>query len=117
MATEESYKDYVLEQATGAGTLGTKHMFGVYCLYCDEKSVGFICEDSVLVKPTDEGRAYIGEVEERELFPGSKLWFAIDDKIDDREWFAGLIKLTASTLPAPKNKKPRAGGKKKYLIN
>jgi TfoX/Sxy family transcriptional regulator of competence genes len=117
MVTQESYKNFVLEQAAGAGELDVKSMFGVYCLYCDGKSVAFICEDAVLVKETDAGRAYIGEVVERELFPGSNLWFAIEDRVDDRDWFSGLIRLTASTLPPPKNRKPRSGGKKKYLIN
>lgn len=111
--------EFIVEQAEGAGLISTKRMFGVYCMYCDGKPVGFICEDQVLIKPTDAGRAYIGDVVETELFPGSKLWFSITDRFEDREWFAELVRVTASALPPPKPRKPRSvkkNGPKKYLI-
>jgi DNA transformation protein and related proteins len=117
MSTRESFRDYILEQAEGSGELDTKRMFGVYCLYCNRKPVAFICEDRVLVKETTAGRAYIGEPAETELFPGSKPWFDIEDRFEDREWFSRLVGLTAEALPPPKPKKPRSGGKKKYLMN
>ena len=111
--------EFIVEQAEGAGRISTRRMFGVYCLYCDGKPVGFICEDQVLIKPTEKGRAYIGDVDEMELFPGSKLWFSVTDRFEDREWFAELVRLTASGLPPPKPRKrraPKKGSPKKYLI-
>ena len=117
MTTPDSFKDFILEQAADAGTLDTKPMFGVYCLYCDGNPVAFIREDCVMVKETDAGRAYIGDVVEAELFPGSNLWFAVEDRYEDREWFSQLIKITSASLPPAKNQKQGRGGKKKYLIN
>ncbi len=107
--------EFIVEQAEGAGDISTKKMFGSYCLYCDGKPVAFIGEDSVFVKPTEKGRAYIDDPVEGELFPGSKLWFIIGDRFEEREWFSELIRITAGELPPPKPRKPRAR-KKKYLI-
>jgi DNA transformation protein and related proteins len=114
MATDESFKEFIVEQAEGAGRLRANRMFGVYCLYCDDKPVAFICEDSVLVKETAGGRAYIGDPVEGELFPGSRLWFVIESQFEDRDWFSGLIHVTAAELLPPRPRKKRA---KKYLIN
>jgi TfoX/Sxy family transcriptional regulator of competence genes len=116
MATSEGFMEFIVEQAEGAGHISTKRMFGAYCLYCDEKPVAFIGENSVFVKPTEKGRAFIGDVTEGELFPGSKLWFIIEERFEERDWFSELIRLTAGELPQPKPRKPRAG-KKKYLMN
>ncbi len=116
MATEESFMEFIAEQAADAGEITTRRMFGSYCLYCDGKPVAFIGEDAVFVKPTEPGRAYIGEVTEGELFPGSKLWFVIEDRYEEREWFSALIRITADAIPAPKPRKKGPGKNRKYLI-
>ena len=108
--------EFIVEQAEDSGTITTKRMFGSYCLYCDGKPVAFIGEDAVFVKPTEKGRAFIGNVTESELFPGSKLWFVIEDRYEERDWFSALLRTTAAELPPPKPRKPRKGSKKKYLI-
>ena len=98
--------------------MSARRMFGVWCLYCDGKPVAFIFDDRVLVKETEQGRAFIGEVAETELFPGSKPWFLVEDRYEEREWFSQLLRITADSLPPPKPRRSRRpGGRKKYLIN
>ncbi len=117
--------EYVAEQAAGAGEISSRRMFGAYCLYCGGKPFSLIVEDLVYVKPTGAGRVYIGEPEEAPPFPGAKNWFVVEDRLDDREWFSGLVRTTADALPLPKPKKARkkagAGGRDRtghrYLIN
>ena len=116
MAATESFREYIVEQLEDAGRITWRKMFGAFCLYCDGKPVAFIADDRLLVKPTGAGRAYIGEPEETELFPGSRLWFSVEDRCDDREWLAGLVRITADELPAPKPRTKKAGGKRKYLM-
>lgn len=116
MPSTESFKDFIEEQMGDAGTIASRRMFGAYCLYCDGKPVAFICDDQLLVKPTEKGREFIGEVTGTELFPGSKQWFIVEDRYEDREWLSQLIRITAEELPPPKPKKKKAGNPKKYLI-
>ncbi|UJW83883.1 TfoX/Sxy family protein [Devosia sp. SL43] len=106
MSSQQKTVDYILEQTADAGTMTARKMFGEYGMYCDGKVMAFICDDQLFVKPTEAGRAYLGEVTEAEAYPGSKMYFLIDgDRWDDAEWMAGLVKATADALPAPKAKK------------
>jgi TfoX/Sxy family transcriptional regulator of competence genes len=116
MASNQSFVDYVVEQIENAGNISYRKMFGEYALYCDSKVVALICDDRLFVKPTDEARAYIGNVIEGSPYPGAKPYFLIKEGMDDRNWLSGLIKITAEALPNPKPKKTkskRSGSSKK----
>jgi TfoX/Sxy family transcriptional regulator of competence genes len=68
--------------------------------------VALICDDQLFVKPTKVGKAYIGEAAEAPPYAGAKPSYLIsEDKWDDAEWLAELIRLTAAELPLPKPKK------------
>ncbi|KRA55381.1 TfoX/Sxy family protein [Devosia sp. Root635] len=108
MSSQQKTVDYIAEQSAGAGIITTKKMFGEYGMYCDGKVLAFICDDQLFIKPTEAGRTYLGEVVEAPAYPGSKLYFLIDgDRWDDADWLAGLVKVTADALPAPKPKKAK----------
>lgn len=64
MATQRRTVDYLLEQATSAGTVSTKPMFGEYGVYVDGKMIGSICDDQLYVKPTASGRLHAEPVSE-----------------------------------------------------
>lgn len=105
MPTNQSTADFLADQVAAAGLITTKKMFGEYALYCDGKVVAFICDDQLFVKPTEEGRSFIGEVEEAPAYPGSKMYFRIDEaKWEDREWMARLMRVTADAVPAKNGK-------------
>ena len=108
MSSQQKTIDYIAEQSAAAGTITTRRMFGEYALYCDGKVVAFVCDDQLFIKPTEAGRAWLGTVTEAPAYPGSKLYFLIDgDRWDDADWLAGLVKVTADALPAPKVKKAK----------
>ena len=105
MATEQSIVDFILEQIKNAGTVYAKKMFGEYGLYCNGKMVALICDDQLFVKPTEDGKAYLGQLVEGHPYPGSKPWFLISgDKWDDSEWLTKLVNISAEALPLPKSK-------------
>ncbi len=107
MASNQNIADFIIEQIETAGTVSARKMFGEYGIYCDGKTVAFICDDQLFVKPTIAGRAYIEDVTEAPPYKGAKLYFLIDsDKWDDSDWLTKLIKITAAELPFPK-KKPK----------
>jgi TfoX/Sxy family transcriptional regulator of competence genes len=106
MASDKDQLNFVLEQMERAGAVTARPMFGEYGIYCDGKIVALFCDNQLFVKPTDKGRAFIGSPSEAPPYPGAKLWFLIDDKLEDRDWLSELIRLTARELPPPKPKKP-----------
>lgn len=114
MSTSEATIQYILEQAAPAGNVRARKMFGEYALYCDEKVVALICDDQLFVKFTDPGRAYAdGLYREGFPYPGAKPAMNVSDKIDDGEFIAALVRLTANALPWPKQKKLRIRNTKK----
>ena len=82
-------------------------MFGGTTLYSKGKVVALICDNQLFVKPTDAGRAYIGDVTEAPAYEGSKNFFLVEGEIDDIEWLTTLITVTERELPRPKPKRKR----------
>lgn len=108
MATSQGTIDYLLEQLVHLGDVTTRKMFGEYALYLEGKVVAFICDDQLFLKPTDEGRALLGEVIEGQAYPGSKMYYMIPgDQWEDPEVLGTLIRTTAEALPPPAPKRPR----------
>ena len=61
MATKKEFMEYVADQFSGAGEVTYKKMFGEYGFYLDGKIVGLVCDDTVYLKPTEAGRALLGQ--------------------------------------------------------
>lgn len=107
MASDKDFAQYVCEQAGLAGRTSTKRMFGEYALYLDAKVVAFICDNQVFVKPTDAGRELLGSVTEAPPYPGAKLYFQVNEHLDDQSLFKTLLITTADALPVAKPKKAK----------
>jgi TfoX/Sxy family transcriptional regulator of competence genes len=111
MSTRQSTIDYLLEQIDDAGVITSRKMFGEYAVYCDGKVIALVCDDQVFIKPTPEGRAFVGEVVEGYPFPGAKPWIAISgDQWDNRRWASQLVAITAAALPEPVIRRRRRKG-------
>ena len=112
MASDLEFMEFLADQMAGAGEISFRKMFGEFAVYCGGKVVALVCDNQLFVKPTPGGRAYIGEPETAPPYPGAKDYFLIADAFEDREWLAGLIRLTAQELPdaAPKKKPRKAKG-------
>ena len=107
MASDQDFVDFIVDQLEGAGTITSRKMFGEYCIYCDGKVTALVCDNQLFVKPTEAGRAFIGDVVEAPPYPGAKLSFLIEDRFEDRDWISELVKLTSAELPEPKPKKKK----------
>ena len=105
MATDQDVMEFLADQMAEAGEITFRKMFGEYAVYCNGKVVALVCDNQLFVKPTPGGRTYIGEPEEEPPYPGAKDYFLIADAFEDREWIAGLIRITAQELPDPSKKK------------
>ena len=105
MASDLSFVEFVVDQLDKDCAVTYKRMFGEFGLYSDGKFFGVICDDQLFVKPTESGRAFIGEVVESPPYPGAKPSLLIGDRIEDSRWLSELVRITARELPAPKPKK------------
>lgn len=109
MASDEDFIRFVVDQISDAGRVASRKMFGEYAIYCDDKVVALVCDNQLFVKPTEKGKAYIGDVVEAPPYPGAKPYFLVEDRVEDREWISQLIRITTREVPAstPKISKPR----------
>lgn len=106
MATKQSTVDYILDQLSGIEGVSARKMFGEYALYAEGKVVALVCDDTLFVKITGEGAKFVGKhYEEGAAYRGAKPSMRIDeDLIDDREWLAELMRITAEHVPVLKKK-------------
>ena len=108
MASDLSFVEYVVGQIDDDCAVTYRKMFGEYGLYSGGKLFGLVCDNRFLVKPTEEGRAYIGTVVEAPAYPGAKPSLLIEDQVEDPEWVSELVRVTVRALPEPKPKKRRS---------
>lgn len=106
MGSDRNFVDFVLEQAAGAGELVCKPMFGEYGLYLDGKLTALVCDDQLYLKPTRAGAAKLGTPREEPPYQGAKPYYLVEE-LEDGEWLAELLRVSAAELPAPRPRKPR----------
>ena len=103
MASNPNFVQYIIDQCGGAGEITARKMMGDYCIYCNGKVCGLVCDNGFYVKPTDAGRALLKVEDMRPPYDGAKPYFYIDD-VDDRDYLSALVKATYAALPDPKPK-------------
>lgn len=110
MATKVSTIEYIEDQLADVPGVRSRKMFGEYALYVGDKVVALVCDDTLFVKITEEGRVFVGEAyEEGCAYPGAKPSMRIDgDMIEDRAWLSELVRITDRNVPEPKPKKKHA---------
>jgi TfoX/Sxy family transcriptional regulator of competence genes len=104
MATREDTVQYIRDQAGLGRRLESRKMFGEYALYLDGKVIALVCDDQLFLKPTPQGRQFLGTVAEGAPYPGAKPHFLIAEELEDPERLAQALEITASALPAPRPK-------------
>ncbi len=104
MASNPDFVQYVVDQCADAGVITAKKMFGGYCIYCDNKIFGLICDNRFYIKPTEAGRKLLRTKQLRPPYEGAKNYFYIEE-LDDHEYIAALVRSTCKELPEPKPKK------------
>jgi TfoX/Sxy family transcriptional regulator of competence genes len=87
----------------------TKSMFGEYAIYCDGKVVGFICDDTLFIKPSRADEFVQKRTSLAPAYPGSKDYNSVPgDALEDGDWLREAIQRVADALPQPAPKKPKS---------
>ena len=104
MATSRATVDYILDQLAPL-PVRARAMFGEYGLYCEEKMVALICDDTLFVKPTAISAQVFTDADLAPPYPGAKDHYVVsEDHLDDRGWLQDVIARTTDLLPAPRKK-------------
>jgi len=100
MATSKDTIAFMLEQLEPLPARA-RAMFGEYGLYVEDKVVGFVCDDTLFLKPSDATAGLaLGPA-----YPGSKDYAIVDaDLLEDAEALRDMVRATADSLPPPKPK-------------
>ena len=109
MATSQATIEYLMDQLSSVDGMTNRKMFGEYALYHHGKVVALVCDDTLFVKITEEGKAFIGaDYKEGRAYPGAKPSMKIgSDVLEDHARLCELIRITSRNLPAPKAKLAR----------
>jgi TfoX/Sxy family transcriptional regulator of competence genes len=107
MATAQGTIDFILDQLIELRNVRARKMFGEYALYYEDKVVALVCDDELFVKITASGKKLLGKnYAEGFAYPGAKPSMRISgDTLEDKDFLAKLITVTAKELPLPKPKK------------
>ena len=104
MASSKEYLNFILEQLDNLENIKYRAMMGEYILYYNDKIVGGIYDDRLLVKPVKSALDYVSNIEYDLPYPGAKEMLLIME-VDDKEYLTGLFMTMLAELPARKVKK------------
>ncbi|MBH1965019.1 MAG: TfoX/Sxy family protein [Comamonadaceae bacterium] len=105
MSTQPETLAFLFDQLGELPGLRSRRMFGEYCVYVDDKPVGFVCNDMLYVKPTDAGVDIMNPPVWGTFYEKVKPHLLVTpDRWDEREWLRSLVMATAEALPRPKPK-------------
>lgn len=111
MSTDPETVAFIEDQLAGL-RVRTLRMFGEFGIYCDEKIVGLICDDTLFLKPTSADPALFARTEPAPPYAGAKDYLRVPgDALEDREWLGAAVQATADALPPPREKKPKSASK------
>ena len=104
MASSKEYLEFILEQLSELDGVSVRGMMGEYILYVNDKIVGGIYDDRLLVKPTGSARALMPHAPFELPYEGAKELLLVD-KVDDRAFLTELFRAMVEELPEQKPKK------------
>jgi len=98
VASDAGFVQFVVEQLDLGSELSCKRLFGEWGLWLHGKIVALVCDDQLLLKPTDAGRALLGgNPPAVPPYPGAKPWLLVED-LDDGEVLRNLLRKTYDAL-------------------
>ena len=109
MATSKETAAFILDQLDRPERFSVKPMFGEFAIYADGKTIGFICDDQLLLKIMPESSLLEDRCERAPAYPGSKDYYLVPEElITGDHHLAAILMRMAAALPPPKARKKKA---------
>lgn len=105
MATSKEFHDHIVESLQSAGEITTRKMMGEYCVYYQGKLVGDICDNCLLLKPTESVLRLMPEADRQYPYEGSKTLMVVVEDVENTELMTEVLQEMYKELPEPKKKK------------
>ena len=104
MPSSKEYLDFVLEQLSNLTDISHRAMMSEYIIYYDDKIVGGIYDDRLLLKPVNATTAPMPNAKRELPYKGAKEMLLMEN-MDDRAFLEKLFRKMYKELPLPKKKK------------
>ena len=104
MASSPEFMQSVAARLEDAGTITYRKMFGEYCVYCDGKPFGCVCDDRLFVKITEPGKAFRPDGQLELPYEGGKPMLR-GERLEDRACLKKHVRMTCEALPEAKKKR------------
>lgn len=102
MSTSNEYIAFVCEQIGDGFDVRIKKMFGEYMVYCNDKPVLLVCDNTVYVKKAQELSALMQNAGCGYPYDGAKEHYILD--VENHDLTAQVLKILVSITPFPKKK-------------
>ena len=104
MASSPDFVEFVCEQIAKSGTIRHKKMFGEYMVYCNDKPIILVCDDTAFVKILPETTGILGH-DNKQGYPykGAKLHYVLD--VDNGNQMLEAARELERITPLPKKRK------------
>lgn len=106
-ATSKEYFEYITEQLSDVTGLTHRAMMGEYILYINGRNAAYVCDDRLLVKPSDAACRLLPGAPTEPPYPGAKDMLLVEET-DDKAFLTRLFEETYPELPEPKPKKSKS---------
>ncbi len=106
MASSKSYLDFILNQLSELENITHRAMMGEYIIYYNEKIIGGVYDDRLLVKPVELALAYMKNIEYGKPYDSAKEMLVVND-VDDKQYLVGLFKAIYTELQQSNSKKKK----------
>lgn len=106
MATSREYADFILGKFERLEVVTVKPMMGEFVIHMAGKVLGFLGDGQLLLEPGPTIEHLLPEAEKRELFPGSKLFYIVDDSISPHR-LCEIAQAIYDDLPVSKPRKKK----------
>ena len=103
MSTDNEYLNYILEQLSDLDNITHRQMMGEYIIYYKGRIAAYLCDNRLLIKPTETAKKLIPSAPLEPPYEGAKDML-LAEETDDKNFLTKLFKSIFDELPEPKHK-------------
>ena len=105
MASSVDFVEYACEQLRTVGEIRYRKMFGEYMIYCNDKPILMVCDNTVFAKPHDYLAELLKTAEMAPPYEGAKPHYLLDIENEELTKRVAALLEQNTAVPTKKHKK------------